>query len=312
MQYWKRFTPTLVTSEDGLNTTVINPATNQIIPQGSATDGGGVNFSVPALIWLAFVFAVGSPLALAGIRLWRATTGAGIGLTAAVAVWAAFINTVDAEGLSDLVLTIITLAAFAFGFFIGLFNIGRMAGIWLLGVLAGFSIGIRIILLRPGLLIPKYEANWFVLALFMIIGLATIVFRQRFGLVVSCAAVGTFLVFLGVDLVLNKQSGMSAGLRYLFDRNSSHYLAIVRQGYNPPVITQALLGASIGAIPVLAFAQHKIFRAPFRPAKAEVSSDSASFTDENVALNQEKDKEADTRTTTPTKESLMSSRFSSS
>lgn len=27
---------------------------------------------------------------------------------------------------------------------------------------------------------------------------------------------------LGIDLVVNKQAGMSFGLRYLFDRNSSH------------------------------------------------------------------------------------------
>ena len=84
VQHWKRFQPVVVTSDDGTNTTVINPNTNEDIPQGAATDGGGVDFSVPAIIWLAFVFAVGAPLALAGIRLSRATTGAGIGLTLTV------------------------------------------------------------------------------------------------------------------------------------------------------------------------------------------------------------------------------------
>lgn len=147
----------------------------------------------------------------------------------------------NAEGLSDLVLTIIVLAAFGVGFFIGLLNLGRVAGIWMLGILGGMSIGIRIVLLRDGLLIPKYAANWFIVGILMIIGLGVTVFRQRFGLVgarltsaslvltesvkvSSCAAVGSFLVALGIDLILNKQSGMSTGLRFLFDRNSSHFL----------------------------------------------------------------------------------------
>ncbi|OSC97298.1 hypothetical protein PYCCODRAFT_1377379 [Trametes coccinea BRFM310] len=315
-QYWKRIEPVVVTSDDGGNTTVIDPSTNQEIQQGSATDGGGIDFSVPAIIWLAFVFAVGVPLALAGIRLWRATTGAGIGLALTALVWVAFVNSISAEGLSDIVITVISLGAFAIGFLIGVFNIGRMAGILTLGVLGGFSIGIRIILLRPGLLIPKYVANWFVLAVFMIIGLGAMLYRRRFGLLSSCAAVGSFLVALGIDLILNKQSGMAAGLRFLFDRNSAHFLAIVHAGYHPPVITQVLLGASIGAIPILAFAQHKIFSSPFRPVStvSDADTDSASLVEEAAALNKEKtvEKEGGSRTDTPGSESLLSSRFSSS
>ncbi|KAH9855922.1 hypothetical protein C2E23DRAFT_556545 [Lenzites betulinus] len=313
----KRVEPEVVTSADGTNTTVIDPATNQVIVQGSATDGGGVDFSVPAIIWLAFAFAVGAPLALVGIRLWRLTTGAGVGLATTVCIWAAFVNSLPADGLPDLVLTLITLGAFAIGFVIGVLNLGRTAGIWLLGILSGFSIGIRIVLLRPGLLIPTYVANWIILAVLMVAGLAVTVFRQRLGLVSSCASVGTFLVALGADLVINKQSGMSSGLRFLFDRNSAHYLAIVHLGYHPPVVTQAILGASLGAIPVLAFAQHKIFSAPFRPAKPEFD-DIASIAEENTALNEGKvsqeTKPSDTRIGTPatTKESLMSSRFSTS
>ncbi|CDO74713.1 hypothetical protein BN946_scf184847.g21 [Trametes cinnabarina] len=313
-RYWKRVDPVVVTSEDGANVTVIDPSTNQEIPQGSATDGGGVDFSVTAIVWLAFVFAVGAPIALAGIRLWRATTGASIGLALTVCVWVAFVNSISAGGLSDLVITVISLSAFALGFMIGVFSIGRMAGILLLGVLGGFSIGVRLILLRPGLLIPRYVANWFGLAVFMIIGLGAILYRQRFGLVSSCAAVGSFLVALGIDLILNKQSGMAAGLRFLFDRNSSHFLEVVHQGYHPPVITQILLGVSIGAIPILAFAQHKIFSAPFRPLSTVTDSDSASLVEEAVALNDDKvvEKSNDTRTATPGSESLLSSRFSSS
>lgn len=46
--------------------------------------------------------------------------------------------------------------------------------------------------------------------------------------VTGCAAIGTFLVSLGVDLVLEKQSGMSFALRFLFDRNNSHFLVRIR------------------------------------------------------------------------------------
>lgn len=38
------------------------------------------------------------------------------------------------------------------------------------------------------------------------------------------AAVGTFLIGLGIDLLVSQQDGMSIGLRYLFDRNSAHVL----------------------------------------------------------------------------------------
>ena len=106
-------------------------------------------------------------------------------------MWTAFINTISADSLPDLVLTIIVLVAFAIGFFLGMVGFGRMAGVILLGVLSGFSIGLRIVLLRPGLLIPRYVANWLLLVVFMIIGLALIFFRQRMGLVSSAGRVSS-------------------------------------------------------------------------------------------------------------------------
>ena len=78
----KRVAPVAVTN-DG-NITVLNPDTQQTIAQGSGSDGSGSDFSLPAILWLAFAFAVGAPLALAGIRLWRVTTGMGVGLAVAL------------------------------------------------------------------------------------------------------------------------------------------------------------------------------------------------------------------------------------
>ena len=42
--------------------------------------------------------------------------------------------------------------------------------------------------------------------------------------IICCAAVGSFLVALGVDLILEKQAGWSFALRFMFDRNNSHFL----------------------------------------------------------------------------------------
>ena len=108
------------------------------------------------------------------------------------AVWAAFVNTVGADGLSDIVLTAIVLGSFAAGFVVGALDFGRWTGIILIGILGGFSVGVRVVLLRPGLLVPEYVANWGVLAVFMVLGLASILVRQRFGLV------SIFVLYLSV------------------------------------------------------------------------------------------------------------------
>ena len=59
-----------------------NPITQQRIPQGPATDGGGHDFNGPAILWIIFSFVIGPPMAFAGIRGWRLTTGVGLGLVA--------------------------------------------------------------------------------------------------------------------------------------------------------------------------------------------------------------------------------------
>ena len=99
------------------------------------------------------------------------------------AVWAAFVNTVSSDGLSDILLTVIAIAGFAIGFLVGMLKFGRWMGVLLLGVLAGFSIGLRIVLLRPGLLIPVYRLNWLVLAVFMVMGPSLVLLWQHFGIV---------------------------------------------------------------------------------------------------------------------------------
>lgn len=54
------------------------------VDEGSASDGAGSGFDVPALLWLSFGLAVGSYLTLGGMRLWRMTTALAIGLVLAM------------------------------------------------------------------------------------------------------------------------------------------------------------------------------------------------------------------------------------
>lgn len=82
--YLAKRDPVITYDSAGHITNVTDPTTQQVILQGPATDGSGNGFDVPAIVWLAWAFAVGVPLMLAGIRLGRLTTGAAIGCAGAL------------------------------------------------------------------------------------------------------------------------------------------------------------------------------------------------------------------------------------
>jgi len=169
------------------------------------------------------------------------------------------------------------------------FPYGRVVGIACIGLLGGAAFGVRVVILKAGLLIPGsvgYSLNWVVVLSFTVAGGASIIFDrcQRGGLVFGCASIGTFLSFLGVDLLINKQAGMSRGLRFLFDRNSSHFLDIVGGGYTPPTMAQILIGASLGATPLLALGQHYFFKQPF--SRKPLDEDADIFFDDEYPANE--------------------------
>jgi hypothetical protein len=60
--------------------TVVDSDTQRRIDQGSASDGAGSGFNIPAVLWLSFGLTVGLYLTLGGMRLWRMTTAFAIGL----------------------------------------------------------------------------------------------------------------------------------------------------------------------------------------------------------------------------------------
>ncbi|KAJ6631442.1 hypothetical protein B0H10DRAFT_1978774 [Mycena sp. CBHHK59/15] len=235
-----------------------------LIKQGSASDGSGHNFDPPALIWIGFSLVLGLPMAFAGIRGWRLTTGVGLGVASAGA------------GIADLFLTAIIIVFFCCGFALGVFEVGRLGGITMIGITGGIAFGIRIVLLRAGLLISSpqlYALNWGIIGVFGAAGGLTLIWLQRYGLLFGCASVGTFLTSLAVDLIMNKQTGLSLGLRFLFDRNGSHIAYLLEHPYMAPNSTRILLIASLGLTPLLAFAQHRIFRQPFtrRPEESDAA-----------------------------------------
>jgi len=199
-----------------------DPNTQQVIPQGPATDGSGSGFDPTALIWIVFTLVIGVPMAVAGIRGWRLTTGVGIGLVVSVSSWAALANSIGPSGVTDLVLSLIVLGFFFLGFILGVFEFGRQMGMACLGASGGVALGIRIVLLRPGLIFGNkgigFTLAWVMCGLLGLIGAVILMWSRykRAGLLFACASVGTFLMFLGIDLVVNKQAGLSRGLRFFF------------------------------------------------------------------------------------------------
>ncbi|KAF5357418.1 hypothetical protein D9758_005934 [Tetrapyrgos nigripes] len=251
---------------------VVDTSKNRIIPQGLATDGSGSGFQGPAIIWIIYLLALGVPLAIAGIRGWRFTTGVALALAAAVCAWAAIINSVNEVGVSDFVLILVILAFSFLGFIMGIFEFARVGATGILGVVGGLAFGMRVVLLKDGLLFSAkslYFLNWIIAGFFGAAGGLTIIWWQRLGLLFACASSGTFLTVLGVDLILYEQSGLSRGLRFLFDRNSSHIEDILGNGYHPTLITVIMLAVSMGVVPLLALLQHRIFPQPFRRKTVE-------------------------------------------
>ncbi|EED83911.1 predicted protein [Postia placenta Mad-698-R] len=242
---------------------VIDPSSGASIAQGSVSDGSGTDFSATAIIWLVYCFAIGASLAFTGIKFPRVTNGAAIGITATACVWAAMINTESSKSLHDLVLTLVPVCLFVPGFIFGLFPYGRLSGVILITIASGFSWGARICLFRSDLLVREVYGDWLIGTAFALMNVVLVPYYERVAVnamkAIASASVGTFFIGLGVDLIINKQAGMSFGLRLLCDRNKAHYLDLVYKGWKPGTSTIIILAVTLGVVPLLAYAQHRAF-----------------------------------------------------
>lgn len=239
--------------------TVYDPTSGQVFAQGSPSDGSGTKFSAAAIIWIVYCFAIGVPLAFTGIRLPRITTGAAVGFTATACLWAALINTESAKNLSDLVITLVPVCLFVPGFLFGFFNYGRLAGVILICIASGFSWGVRICLFRSDLLVREVYGDWLIGTAFAFLNVLLIPHFERIAVAIASASVGTFFIGLAIDLIVEKQAGMSLGLRLLCDRNKAHYFNLVYKGWKPSTATIIILAVSLAFIPLLAYGQHRLF-----------------------------------------------------
>lgn len=97
-------------------------------------------------------------------------------------------NALDDIGTSDTVLTSVVLVLFVLGFFLGILELSQTVGILILSVLGGLALGIRIILLRDGLLLPDpslFFVNWLLIALCGLSCGILVVWKRRIGVVSS-------------------------------------------------------------------------------------------------------------------------------
>ncbi|KAH7329893.1 hypothetical protein B0J17DRAFT_580549 [Rhizoctonia solani] len=222
----------------GFNVSVFDDVTGAPIPQVPASDGGGlINggiFSAPNIIWAISAAVIGIPLGAAGVKLWRITTALGGGLVLAFAMWTAMINTISESGLapsqsmSDMLILLITGAAFLVGMIGGALRLFVLPAVAAICALGGSSIAVRGVILRPGLLVPPGQnqqlafVNIVIVAVGALVGGLSVIFKQRESMIFSTSCVGSFLIALAVDLLVNGQDGMSRGLRFLFDMNDNH------------------------------------------------------------------------------------------
>ncbi|KAG9118367.1 hypothetical protein FRC07_007144 [Ceratobasidium sp. 392] len=272
----------------GFNVSVFDDVSGAPIPQVDASDGGGlVNgkvFSAPNIIWAIAAALIGLPMGIAGVRLWRVTTALGGGLLFAFAMWTALINTLTEAGLastqfmSDMLILLITGAAFLLGTLGGAFRIAIFPAMGATCAIGGVSITSRIIILRPGLLIPSgldtqlAFANLVIVIVGMLCGGLSVVFAQRSSMIFATASAGSFLIALTIDLFVNGQNGMSRGLRSLFDKNNNHLATFLSQLVVTEIVPhtpKSFTSYTTSRIcPIFYLFQHYTFPGPFVQPRA--------------------------------------------
>lgn len=281
----RQLSPTPSSSSSALTPVSSTPSVSSP-SSASISDGGGTDYSPVSISWIVFSILLALPLLTAGVRGYKLTSGTGIGLSLSLLIWVIFVNSTtsgtslaSSQNSSDLFLSLAIWGVFAVGCLGAFVRVGVLIGINLLGACAGGALGILLVCLRPGLLVPIYAINIIPLAFLALAGFLWPLWHQRLAVVcprtipyahssrtiqiVSTSTIGAFFLALSIDLSLNKQSGLSEGLRFLLDRNKAHITITLQTGYHPPLSTIIIIGTCILLIPAFSYIQHRVYKGPF-------------------------------------------------
>ncbi|GAA5861483.1 hypothetical protein JCM1840_005385 [Sporobolomyces johnsonii] len=183
-------------------------------------------------------------LAVSGHRGWRATTALGATLLLEFLVWVIMANTMGEDGFSaasaadtGIIVWAVVTASGVVGLVLGA-TVWRI-GVFAMGACSGLALGLSIAMMGDNAL--RAVARWVIIGVLAAAGLVVPpLLISSVGMAISTSVTGSFLVWLGIDLLVNNIDGMSLGLRYILDHNSTHF----RDSYHPPTTTRVFLALS--------------------------------------------------------------------
>ncbi|KAI8451664.1 hypothetical protein BY996DRAFT_4585569 [Phakopsora pachyrhizi] len=197
-------------------------------------DGSSTSLRSPSLILQALIPLVLSICLFAfGRKLYRFTTSVSVGISFSLLVWAIFINLetgVTIAGWNDEVAALTVwstmIGAGLLGCLLGFqpkWWGAHVTGRLCLGANAGLGLSFSILLLKSGLLIRRPAAHWPFISVLSILGVICVLYDHFLGPSLTIALEAAFLLFLGLDLFINKANkGAAIGLRLLLDHNPNH------------------------------------------------------------------------------------------
>lgn len=256
-------------------TSSVNSSTSQYwsYEQSPAADGTDLSrTAVSSLLFSLPTILLGLLLLLGGRILLRFSSSLGFAIAAAFPTWALCVNLVGVGGLTgrssnqvdqNLAIWGLVAGAFLFGLTIGLLigqHVPRI-GLHLLSIHSGFALAVSILIFFQQLATHYVWIRWILFGLLVsFFALLTIISRPSIGTSVACATSGSFLLFLGIDLLAEQNSGMSLGIRLLFDRNHQHAKDLAE--YHPPTVTRILLIVSWACMLLGSAYQYKLHAKP--------------------------------------------------
>lgn len=92
----------------------------------------------------------------------------------------------NSTGVPDFLVFLLVLLLFGVGLGVGFLTVDYAIGSVMLGAVGGLSVGMRIVLLREGLLVPLFFVNWIIVGLFGLLGSIVVVTKERMGVVRIC------------------------------------------------------------------------------------------------------------------------------